>query len=85
MQPASMMFSSYSMFGYSCWWMRRAHCRNSPSVTFMMLALWKTVILRRWRRVANRKAQWAMRRLALLVATFMLITTSSVTWFSTPL
>ena len=51
----------------------------------MMLALWKTVILRRRRRVAKRKAQWAMRVQAVWVATFMLITTSSVTWFSTPL
>ena len=58
---------------------------NRPSVIFMMLALWKTVTLRRWRRVAKRKAQWAMRRQALCVATFRLITTSSVIWFSTPL
>ena len=51
----------------------------------MMLALWKTVIFLRRRRVAKRKAQWAMRVQAVCVATFMLITTSSVTWFSTPL
>ena len=54
-------------------------------MTFMMLALWKTVIFFRRRCVAYRKAQRAMRMQATSVATFMLITTPSVTWFSTPL
>ncbi|NLF69707.1 MAG: hypothetical protein GX575_11705 [Candidatus Anammoximicrobium sp.] len=49
-QPASMMISPYSIFGYSCWWTLRAQRRNSPSVSFMMLALCRTVIFLRPRR-----------------------------------
>ena len=51
----------------------------------MMFALCMAVTFLRSRRTANWKAQRAIRRQAASVATFMLITTPSVTWFSTPL
>ena len=52
MQPLSMISSSYSTSGATSSWTLRAESMNRPSDSFMMLALWNTVTLRRPRCLA---------------------------------
>ena len=83
MHAASTIFSSYAM---SVYWRdtSRAVRMNSPSLIFMMLALWMAVTFLRPCCRAYVKANSAMRRDAFSVMIFRLSTTPGTTSCSSP-
>mmetsp|Transcript_17616 Transcript_17616/g.30336 ORF Transcript_17616/g.30336 Transcript_17616/m.30336 type:complete len:288 (-) Transcript_17616:140-1003(-) len=81
---ASSSTSSKLRLGY-CAACSRAHSRNSPSLSFMMLALWTTVTFLRLCSVAYSKAYLQMRCDASWVMTLSADTTPGTTSCSRPL